>query len=56
MKMVLRLLTSKTDIKVQVSKNVAKYYTFTDKPSDNNIAYRIELDNDVSRTRRSLFN
>ena len=42
--------------KISVSKTVAKYFTLTDKPSENNIAYRNEVADDVSRTRRSLLN
>ena len=38
--------------KISVSKTVAKYFTLTDKPSENNIAYKNEVADDVSRTRR----
>ena len=42
------------DKKIPLIKSIEKYFKFTDHPSDNNISYRNEVAEDVSRTKRNL--
>ena len=42
------------DKKIPLIKSIQKYFKFTDHPSDNNISYRNEVAEDVSRTKRKL--
>ena len=42
------------DKKIPLIKSIEKYFKFTDHPSDNNISYRNEVAEDVSRTKRKL--